>query len=44
MKSGDRNRWEETIRKNTIALGDRYNQMNRPEPHLFILKLAFQRK
>lgn len=33
-----------TIRKAKIALGDRYNQMTRPELRLFILKLAFQRK
>ena len=33
-----------TIRKAKIALGDRYNQMNRLELPLFILKLAFQRK
>ena len=33
-----------TIRKAKITLGDRYNQMTRPELRLFILKLAFQRK
>ena len=33
-----------TIRKAKIALGDRYNQMTRPELGLFILKLAFQRQ
>ena len=33
-----------TIRKAKITLGDRYNQMTRPELGLFIIKLAFQRK
>ena len=33
-----------TIRKTKIALGDRHNQLTRPELPLFILKLAFRKK